>query len=121
MELYEKIKFMRKFKDWSQELMAEKLDMAVSGYAKIEQGKTDINYSRMQQIAGIFGIEVVDLIGLNNKNVLNIIGNYDNEYFINIYPQDTVLKHENEKLHIINEQQIKEIAYLKEMIEMLKK
>jgi hypothetical protein len=42
MELYDKIKFMRMFKGWSQEDMAEKLEMAVSGYAKIEQGKISI-------------------------------------------------------------------------------
>jgi ribosome-binding protein aMBF1 (putative translation factor) len=38
MEVHENIKFLRQFKSWSQEQMAEKLDMSLNGYAKIEQG-----------------------------------------------------------------------------------
>lgn len=123
MELYERIKFMRVFKGWSQEDMAEKLEMAVSGYAKIEQGKTDVNFSRLQQIANVFGIELSDLIALSEKNVFSIIENCYNcnnslhTSVINVYN----CQHEIEKLRFINEQQAKEIAYLKEIIQLLKK
>jgi len=36
MEVHENFKFIRKFKSLSQEQMAEKLDMSLNGYAKIE-------------------------------------------------------------------------------------
>ena len=124
MEIYDKIKFMRMFKGWSQEDMAEKLEMAVSGYAKIEQGKTDVNFSRLQQIATIFGIELSDLIGLSEKNVFNVIGNsYDNSISSNISVStlEYDVKQEIEKLRLIIEQQAKEITYLKEIISLLKK
>jgi transcriptional regulator with XRE-family HTH domain len=124
MEIYDKIKFMRMFKGWSQEDMAEKLEMAVSGYAKIEQGKTDINFSRLQQIATLFGIELSELIGLSEKNVFNVIGNsYDHSISSNISVStlEPDVKQEIEKLHLINEQQAKEITYLKEIISLLKK
>lgn len=78
MEINEKIRFMRIFKGWSQEEMAEKLAMTVSGYAKIEQGKTDINFSRLRQIANLFEINLSDLIGLSEKNVFNVRGNCHN-------------------------------------------
>jgi len=47
MQLADKIKFMRQLKNLSQEDIAQRLEMSVQGYAKIEQGKTDISYSRL--------------------------------------------------------------------------
>ncbi len=41
-QVYEKIKFFRQTKDWTQEQMAEKLDMSPSGYGGIERGDTDV-------------------------------------------------------------------------------
>lgn len=117
---------MRLFKGWSQEEMAEKLEMAVSGYAKIEQGKTDINFSRLQQIADLFGIELADLIRLSEKNVLNVIDNFnDNKNSvlsnISVSTPESDVKQEIEKLRLLNEQQTKEISYLKEIIDHLLK
>jgi transcriptional regulator with XRE-family HTH domain len=111
MELFERIKFMRVFKGWTQEETAAKLHMAVNGYAKIERGETDIPYSRIQQIANTFGIKVSDLIDLNEKNVFNVIAGQDahannlsHSSTINIYSYEaTKLQHENEKLQLINE------------------
>lgn len=119
MELFERIKFMRVFKGWTQEETAAKLHMAVNGYAKIERGETDIPYSRIQQIANTFGIKVSDLIDLNEKNVFNIIDSQRDAFAnnlnnlssplshsstINIYSYEaTKLQHENEKLQLINE------------------
>jgi transcriptional regulator with XRE-family HTH domain len=126
MDIYNKIKFMRLFKGWSQEEMAEKLEMAVSGYAKIEQGKTDINFSRLQQIANLFEIELADLIRLSEKNVLNVIDNFnDNKNSvlsnISVSTPESDAKQEIEKLRLLNEQQMKEISYLKEIIDHLLK
>lgn len=117
---------MRLFKGWSQEEMAEKLEMAVSGYAKIEQGKTDINFSRLQQIAKIFEIELADLIRLSERNVLNVIDNFnDNQNSvlsnITVSTPEFDAKQEIEKLRLLNEQQTKEISYLKEIIDHLLK
>jgi len=115
---------MRLFKGWSQEEMAEKLEMAVSGYAKIEQGKTDINFSRFQQIAKIFEIELADLIRLSERNVLNVIDNSNNNSVssnISISTLESNAKQEIEKLRLLNEQQTKEISYLKEIIDHLLK
>ena len=39
MSVNEKIRKFREAKDWSQEQMAEKLNMSLNGYAKIERGE----------------------------------------------------------------------------------
>lgn len=124
MELSEKIRFMRMFKGWSQEEMAERLGMVVGGYAKIERGETDVNLSRLQQIAGIFGIELSHLIGLSEKNVFNVIENCNNHSLlsnVNVSVPESELKTQLEKAQLLIEQQTKEIFYLKEIIELMKK
>ena len=117
MGIHEKIRFMRLFKGWSQEEMAEKLEMAVSGYAKIEQGKTDINFSKLQKIAETFGIELTDLVGLNEKNVFNVISNCNNHTAsINVFIPESSLQQEIKELRQLTEQQAQEIASLKKII-----
>jgi len=69
MKVSEKIKYLRNFRNWTQEEMAEKLQMTPNGYAKIEQGKTDPDLSRLEQISEILGVELAQLVGLNDKNV----------------------------------------------------
>jgi transcriptional regulator with XRE-family HTH domain len=119
MELAERIKFLRVFRGWSQEEMAEKLDIAVSTYAKIERGQTDVPFSRLQQIAETFKIELSDLFGLNERNIFNIICSTDVHEIasVNIYTCDAAkFQHENEKLKLIIEQKDKEIELLKQQL-----
>jgi transcriptional regulator with XRE-family HTH domain len=56
MELSEKIKFIRSSKNWTQEYVAEKLGISTNSYAKIERGETNVNFSRLQQIADVMEI-----------------------------------------------------------------
>ncbi len=137
MEVHEKIRFMRLFKGWSQEEMAEKLQMALNGYAKIELGKVDINLSRLKQISETLGVELAQLVGLNEKNVFNFIESFHNAFiFDSIHPQQsnnsatdqTPCKYELEKAYLMIELKDKEIAdlkekmvFLKEIIELMKK
>jgi len=135
MEVYDKIKFIRQFKKMSQEEMAEKLDMSLNGYAKIEQGKVDINLSRLKKISDIFNVKLEQLVGLNDKNVFNFIeifhnftSSFHNEQSLHNTTDQTTYKHELEKANLIIEQnnlileqKDKEIAYLKDIIELVKK
>lgn len=111
------------FKGWSQEEMAEKLQMALNGYAKVELGKVDINLSRLQQIADTLGVELTQLIGLNEKSIFNFI---ENNSTINQQTDDNNLDqskcmHELEKAQLIIEQKNNEIRYLNEIIGLMKK
>ena len=46
MKINEKIKLLREGKHWSQEEMAQKLNMSKNGYAKIERGETSASLGR---------------------------------------------------------------------------
>lgn len=62
MDTHEKIRLLRQDKHWSREQMAKKLNMSTSGYAKIENGITQVNLERLQQIAQIFDIQLAKLL-----------------------------------------------------------
>ena len=50
---------------WSQEDVAKKLGISIPAFSKIETGITDINLSRLQQVADIFGISLVQLFNFD--------------------------------------------------------
>ena len=43
-------------RNWSQEDMAQKMNMSKNGYAKIERGETKLNLHKLEQIANIFNM-----------------------------------------------------------------
>jgi transcriptional regulator with XRE-family HTH domain len=118
MQLHEKICLLRKVKGWSQEEMAERLQMSLHGYANIERGDTDIQLSRLEQIVQILGIELKELVSFDGKNILNNIAS--SECHFNHYGSSKEGESELEKSRLIIEQQEKEIGYLKEIIELMK-
>jgi transcriptional regulator with XRE-family HTH domain len=77
MEVHEKIKLLRLTKDWSQEDVAIKLEMSPNGYGSIERGETDVNLSRLKQIAQIFGVAASSLFD-DGQTVFNFNGNAQN-------------------------------------------
>ncbi len=121
MQIHEKLKAIRMCKNWSQEEMAEKLGYSVNGYAKIERGETAIKVEKLNQIAEILGVELQQLLNLNDRNIFNIIDNSPPQGgSCNIYLTETQCVHELEKAHLLLRERDKEIGYLKQEIEHLK-
>ena len=138
MEVHEKIKFLRLTKDWSQEDVAIKLEMSPNGYGCIERGETDVNLSRLKQIAQLFGIELSALFD-GGKNVFNFNGdaqysgwvgqhNQNNSTFGACSPEYLQLQSELEKQQLVVELKDKELAmknneleHLNEIIALLKR
>ena len=58
MELSEKIKELRKKRDWSQEIVANKLNISLNSYGALERGETDIKLSRLEELARIFEVDI---------------------------------------------------------------
>lgn len=125
MTVYEKIRVVRKAKGLTLEEVAYHLGMSVNGYGDIERGDTDINLSRLEQIARFFEIELSELMGLNEKNILNFSGSgiaAQNHCTVNSDSSEHLqLKFQLEKQQLIIEQQTQEIVYLKEIIALMKK
>ena len=126
MEVYEKIRFLRESKNWSQEEMAEKLNMSLSGYSKVERGDTKVSIPKLKKIAEVLGIELIELMFLGEKHVC-LSGNDNSNNGYNIIGS-TELAFENQKLQLIVELKDKELAMkdreienLREIITLLKR
>ena len=65
--LGKKIRLLRHQKGWSQEDVAKRLDISIPAFSKIETGITDINLSRLEQIATLFEMTVIQLLTLNDS------------------------------------------------------
>jgi transcriptional regulator with XRE-family HTH domain len=67
------IKTLREKNVWSQRLIAKKLGISVPDFSKIETGMTDINITRLSEIAGLLGVSVMDLISKKDTPPVNDI------------------------------------------------
>jgi len=124
MEVHEKIRLLREAKHWSQEDMAAKLNMSISGYSKIERGTTKAYISKMQKIAEVLDVDLFELIPqngsyvyLNNNNNggCHIIGS-PNELAFEVQKQQLIVELKDKELAL----QQREIENLREIIALLK-
>lgn len=131
MSIHDSIRLIRESKHLSQEDMAEELNMSVSGYAKIERGVTKLQFDKLQKIAQIFNLDIVELITAGDKGVVFIANENkaDNSSIINssYYTCNTDVAIEIEKLNLLLTHQKElvaqkdaEITALKEVIQLLK-
>lgn len=101
------IKKYRDFKGFSQEYMAEQMNLTQSAYAKIENTETKLTIDRLNEISKILEVDIANLLEQKTPNVYNI---YNNEIG-NI-----------ETLNIENKELLKELLEAKnQLIEVLQK
>lgn len=75
MKVNEKIRVLREDHSYSQEDMAEKMFISPNTYGKIERGETRLTLEKLEKIAAIFNISVVDLMKDEEKNIAYQINN----------------------------------------------
>lgn len=68
------IRHLREERQLTQAMMAEKLNLSETGYAKIERGETQVSLDRLPQIAEILNVEFWDLFRSDDGGIN--IGNY---------------------------------------------
>lgn len=64
------IKRIREDNNISREEMADKLNMSLSGYAKIERGEVALTILRLEQIGQILNYTSTEIIEMGNQNTL---------------------------------------------------
>ncbi|AHG77037.1 helix-turn-helix domain-containing protein [Mannheimia varigena] len=125
MGMHDKIRLMREVRQWSQEEMANKMNMSLSGYAKIERGETKLHYDKLVQIAQIFNMNLSDLIDSDKGLFFYMNENCDNNS-LTYYSSSDVIALEIEKLKLslshkdeLLAQKEKEIQSLRKIISLL--
>lgn len=137
MTINKSIRKIRENKNLTQEEMAEKLNMSPSGYGKIERGDIQLKFDKLERIANIFEIDVVELLMMDkdegmviqflNSSGDNATANYysshDDSLMIEIEKLKLTVQHHSQTINlkdIIIEQKNQEIQCLKEIIGLLK-
>jgi len=130
MPIHEKIRLIRQARGWTQEDVAEKLELSLNAYGEIERGNSDIRLSRLDQILDLFGVDLSELLGVTEKNVFNLSGtNSTGTQNNHNYPANGQmdLQTEIEKLQWMLQLKDKEIElrdekihHLSEVVELLK-
>lgn len=124
MKVHEKIRLMRESGNLTQEEMATKLNMSVNGYSKIERGETKAHIAKLEQIASVLELDLLELISDeknvylindNSNNACNVIGS-SAEIASEIQRLQMTISHKDE---IINHQK-RQIMQLEEIITLIK-
>ncbi|WP_411972678.1 helix-turn-helix domain-containing protein [Sphingobacterium sp. Lzh-3] len=66
-----KIRLLRHQKGWSQQDVAKKLGISIPAFSKMETGITDLNLSRLIQIAKLFNFTAVQLLSFSETDDVN--------------------------------------------------
>lgn len=66
-----KIKKIRELKSYTQEYMAEQLEVSQSTYARFEKEDADLSISKLKKIALLLNITVEELINFDEKIIFN--------------------------------------------------
>ncbi|MDP8079167.1 helix-turn-helix domain-containing protein [Phocoenobacter skyensis] len=125
MKVNEKIRMVRETHNWSQEDMADKLAMSTNGYAKIERGETGLHLDKLEKIAKVFDMDLVELLSVSDKSVICLV-NENSTNSSNYYGSSQELSTEIEKLKLtlihkeeLLAQQGREIKTLQTLVETL--
>jgi transcriptional regulator with XRE-family HTH domain len=65
------IRLLRQKNGWSQGEVAKKLNISIPAFSKIETNITNINISRLYQIAALFEVSVLELLSLPGEVLAN--------------------------------------------------
>jgi transcriptional regulator with XRE-family HTH domain len=88
-EAIENIKKFRELKNMTREDLADRMEMSLSGYSKLERGEVELTVNKLYRIAEILEISVSQILNFdasqiftmtNNQNAFGYIREQHNEY-----------------------------------------
>ena len=74
MSVNNNIRALRELNNWSQEDMAERLNMSKSSYSRLERDERKLDLVKLEKLAAIFKIDIGELIASDDKELVLLIG-----------------------------------------------
>ena len=74
-EVVENIKKFRELKNLTREEMADRLEMSLSGYSKLERGNVDLSISKLYKVAEILEVSVSQILNFDASQIFNVSNN----------------------------------------------
>jgi transcriptional regulator with XRE-family HTH domain len=76
-----RIRKIRELKNFTQEQVAEKLGMTISGYSRIEREEVSLSIDKLERIAEILGVSTVDISSFDESIFFNNYGSAGGQSF----------------------------------------
>ena len=70
-QIIENIKKFRELKNLTRDEVAEKLEMSLSGYSKLERGDVELTISKLYRLAEILEVDVSQILNFDASKVFN--------------------------------------------------
>ncbi len=109
MTLGEKLKKTRLKKNFTQEYLADMLNVSQKTYSNFENNKTTPDFPQMEEISKILEVSVLDFLSGDNMTINNTNGDHSGFIYQNQIPEKLIQQYESR------------ISELKEIIEILRK
>jgi transcriptional regulator with XRE-family HTH domain len=74
-EAIDNIKRFRELKSLTRDEVADKLEMSVSGYSKLERGEVDLTLTKLYRIADILEVSVSQILDFDASQIFNVSNN----------------------------------------------
>lgn len=85
MKVGNNIRKLRELRNYTQQFMADQLEISLSGYGKIERNDTNVSLGRLQQIADILDVDVHGILLFNDELIFNLSNNEVGNSQVNNY------------------------------------
>ena len=111
-----KIKQIRELKNFTQEFVATQLGLTTRAYSKIESGETQLTINRLNEISEILGVEPMEVLGFDDKQVFNNCKQEGNQNTIgtsNFYFPEKLMQQYEKTIQVLED----EIMLLKTMLQ----
>lgn len=115
-QISEKLRKIRELKEYSQKYMAMQMDISQRQYQRIENGETELNLSKLEEVCKILEVSVEQLLGFDEQFIFNHCSNNTNvggkDFTINVQLPEGMVKVFSDRIaHLEGE-----VAYLREML-----
>lgn len=103
-QIGERIRQFRQQKGFSQENMADQLNISTTAYGDIERGKTDVTLSRLYKISEVLGTGLAPILGISRQEEGERLHLQTKIEVLNL-EREELLRH-NEQLRVQLEKQV---------------
>ena len=108
-----KIKQIRELKNFTQEYVASQLGLSTRAYSKIEAGETQLTNNRLNEISAILGIQPLEVLGFDHKQIFNNCKQEGNIGINHINIPDKLIQQYEKTIQLLEDQ----VDFLKKLVQ----
>jgi transcriptional regulator with XRE-family HTH domain len=108
-----KIKQIRELKNFTQEYVASQLGLSTRAYSKIEAGETQLTINRLNEISAILGIQPLEVLGFDHKQIFNNCKQEGNIGINHINIPDKLIQQYEKTIQLLEDQ----VDFLKKLVQ----